>query len=335
VHHLNRRSFIGGSAAASAALLGTRGTARAATFEYKHGHHLTIDNPVHVRAVQMWAAVKRDTGGQLDVTVFPNQVLGTAPAMMQQLRAGGIQFMTGSGGTFSAINPVLAIDSTGFAFKSSDQFYAAQNGKLGTLLRAELAKLNIIAFRGMWEAGFRQVTTTAKPIRTPEDLAGLKIRTAIGPMWIDLFRSLGVAPTPIGGPELYTSLQTHVVDGQESEYAFIELLHLAEVEKYVAVTNHMFTAFYLAANGDALKALPENIQQIVAKHAETAAGLVRADAAALNLAVPDKLRRRGMLFTAVDQAAARRQLTAYYSRWQKEFGPTAWSILESYSGPLA
>ncbi len=335
MHYPNRRSFIAGSAAATAAYLGARGTARGATFEYKHGHHLTVDNPVHVRAVEMWAAVKRDTGGQLDVTVFPNQVLGTAPAMMQQLRAGGIQFMTGSGGTFSAIDPVLAIDSTGFAFKSADQFYAAQNGKLGTFLRAELAKLNIIAFRGMWEAGFRQVTTASKPIHAPEDLAGLKIRTAIGPMWIDLFRSLGAAPTPIGGPELYTSLQTHVVDGQESEYAFVELLHLAEVEKYVAVTNHMFTAFYLAANGDAFKALPENVQRIVATHAEVAAARVRADAAALNLAVPDKLRRRGMQFTSVDPAAARRQLASYYSRWQKTFGPTAWSILESYSGPLA
>lgn len=332
----SRGAFVAGSAAFGATYLAGRSSAQAApAFQYKYGHHLTIDNPVHVRLVQMWAAVKRETGGRLEVTIYPNQVLGTAPAMMQQLRSGAIQFMTASGGTFSAINPVLAIDSTGFAFKSADDFFAAHNGKLGEFLRGELAKVNIIAPPGMWEAGFRQVSTTSKPIHTPQDLVGLKIRTAIGPMWIDLFRSLGAAPTPIGGPELYTSLQTHVVDGQESEYAFIDLLHLAEVQKYVAVTNHMFTAFYMAANGDAYRALPPDIRATIVRNTLKYSKLVRADVNALNIAVPDKLRRLGMTFTKVDPNAARRVLTAYYARWQKTFGPTPWGILESYAGKLA
>jgi len=134
---------------------------------------------------------------------------------------------------------------------------------------------------------------------------------------------------------VYTALQTHVVDGQENPYAIIDTGKLYEVQKYLSVTNHMWSAFHMLANQEAWKALPPDIQSVVARNNAKYAVLQRRDVEGRNNSLADKLRRRGMVSNNADTSGFRPRLGGFYKKWRGEFGDTAWTLLEKRSGRLA
>ena len=119
-----------------------------------------------------------------------------------------------------------ALYGVGFAFKDYSQVWAALDGDLGAYLRRVIAKVNLHAFDKMWDIGFRQITSSTKPILTPEDLKGFKIRVPVSPLWTSLFSHLGASPTSINFSEVYSALQTHIVDGQENPLSLILIAKL-------------------------------------------------------------------------------------------------------------
>jgi TRAP-type transport system periplasmic protein len=189
----------------------------------------------------------------------------------------------------------------------------------------------------MWENGMRQITSSSKPMRTVADLAGFKIRTPAGELWVDLFKSLGAAPAPLNFSELYTALQTRVFDGQENPYAIIDVGRLYEVQKYLSVTNHMWSAYHFLGNQDAWKALPPDIQSVVERNLAKYAILQRRDTQLRNESLSEKLSRRGMVINKADTSGFRTKLTSsgFYTKWSAKFGAQAWSLLEKTSGKLA
>jgi TRAP-type transport system periplasmic protein len=114
----------------------------------------------------------------------------------------------------------------------------------------------------MWDHGFRQITASGKPIDTPKDLAGFKIRVPVSPMLVSSFKALGAAPTSMNLTELYTSLQTKVVDGQENPLNVVETAKLYEVQKYVSLTSHAWDGFWLVANKRSWNKLPEDLRKL-------------------------------------------------------------------------
>jgi tripartite ATP-independent transporter DctP family solute receptor len=332
---LSRARFASATAATLASIAFIRAEASAAQFEYKYASNLPVDHPLNVRMHEMWDTIKAETGGRLAVTVFPNNQLGGDTAMLTQLRSGALQFFTLDGGILQSIVPVAAIQGVGFAFKNSEAAFAAMDGPLGAYVRKEIEAKGLVVFEKMWENGMRQITSSTKPIRTADDLANFKIRTPPGRLWVDLFKSLGASPSPLNFSEVYTALQTHVFDGQENPFAIIDTAKLYEVQKYLSVTNHMWSAFWLLANDDAWKALPADIQAIVARNTAKFALLQRRDTALRNAALADKLSRRGLTIVQPDVPSFKRKLGDFYSRWKGEFGETAWNLLEARSGKLA
>jgi tripartite ATP-independent transporter DctP family solute receptor len=332
----SRRRFAAGSLAAFASIAIVRAPARAATFAYRYASNLSIDHPLNVRMIEMWAAVKRETGGRLDVTVFPNSELGGDTGMLAQLRSGALQFFTIDGGVLQSVVPVAAIQGVGFAFKDSNAAFAAMDGPLGAYVRKEIEAKGLAVLPKMWENGMRQITASNRPIKTAGDLAAFKIRTPPGRLWVDLFHSLGASPTPIAFAEVYTALQNHTVDGQENPYAVVDTAKLYEVQKYLSVTNHMWSAYWLLGNQDAWNALPPDIKAIVVRNASKYAVLQRRDTALLNASLADKLARRGMQVNSADTASFRAKLrdAKFYDHWRSEFGTTAWDLLEASSGKL-
>jgi TRAP-type transport system periplasmic protein len=328
---MQRSAFLAGTCA-SVALL--RAPARAAEWSYKYAHNLPVGHPLHIRTVQMWREVRDASGGRLDVTVFPNNQLGADPSAFAQLRSGAIQFFTASGGLIGSVVPLAQIENVGFAFKDATTAFHAMDGELGTVVRAEIDAKGLVALDRIWDNGMRQVTTSTKPILGVDDLAGFRIRTPPSALWVDLFRTLGAAPTPIPGAELYLALQTHVVDGQENALAGIEATRLYEVQKYLSFTNHMWAGYWMLANGDAWKALPADVQTIVQRANARYAVRQRRDVALLNASLADKLRRRGMELHRVEQAPFRAKLRPFYAKWKNEFGERPWSALERYAGTL-
>lgn len=334
---ITRGRFTAGTAAAFASIAVIRGTAEAAQWNYKYASNVSLDHPLNVRMRECWDAVRKETKGRLDVQVFPNNQLGGDTQALQQLRSGALQFFTLDGGILQSVVPVAAIQGVGFAFKDSAEAFRAMDGPLGDYVRDEITKQGLYVHPKMWENGMRQITSGTKPIRTAADLEGFKIRTPAGALWVDLFKSMGAAPGPLNFSEVYTALQTKVFDGQENPYAIIDTARLYEVQKYLSVTNHMWSAYHLLGNADAWKALPPDVQRIVDRNLTKYALLQRHDTQLRNESLSEKLARHGLATNRADTSGFRSKLASsgFYGRWRDKFGPQAWSLLEKTSGKLA
>ncbi|GAC1571501.1 MAG: TRAP transporter substrate-binding protein [Candidatus Elarobacter sp.] len=333
-----RGAFITSSAAAFASIAIVRAPAQAAEFTGKAGTNQPVDHPLSIAMKDLWDNVRKETNGKIDVTVFPNNQLGGDTAMLQQLRAGALQVMTLDGGILESVVPVAAIQSVGYAFSDPGHAFKAFDGKLGEYVRKEIGSKGIHAFEKIWENGMRQITTSSKPIRNAGDLSGFKIRTPNSKMALDVFKSLGAAPTPLNFSELYTALQTRVVDGQENPLANIEFARFYEVQKNLSLSGHMWGGYWLLSENEWWNKIPGDLQAIVAKNASSMTDRQRKDVMKLNDNLIGKLRSQGMAvneLSAADRNSMRAKLPDYYKRWKAEFGTTAWDLLEQYTGKLA
>jgi tripartite ATP-independent transporter DctP family solute receptor len=333
---VSRARFVAGSTAAVASIA-IASPARAAQWSYKYASNVAVDHPLNVRMRECWIAVNKETNGRLDVQMFPNNQLGGDTAMLAQLRSGALEFFTLDGGILQAVVPVAAIQGVGFAFRDSAQAFHAMDGPLGDYVRDAIRGAGMYVHPKMFENGMRQITSSSKPIRSAADLTGFKIRTPAGELWVDLFKSLGAAPAPLNFSELYTALQTRVFDGEENPYAIVDVGRLYEVQKYISVTNHMWSAYHLLGNQDAWKALPPDVQAVVERNLTKYALLQRRDTQERNDSLADKLVRRGMILNKADTSGMRTKLTSsgFYTKWRDKFGAQAWGLLEKTSGKLA
>ena len=181
--------------------------------------------------------------------------------MLSQLRSGALDFMTLSPLILGSLVPQAQINGVGFAFKDYKQVWAAMDGELGIYVRRQIAATGtIFAFDKIWDNGYREVTNSVRPINKPEDLKGIKLRTPPGPMWVSLFKALGASPTPLNFAEVYSALQSKVVDGQENPLAIIYTAKLYEVQKYCSMTNHMWDGYWFMGNKKLFEQLPSDLQ---------------------------------------------------------------------------
>jgi tripartite ATP-independent transporter DctP family solute receptor len=334
---VSRREFTTATAAAFATIGIMRAPAKAAQFDYKYAHNLPETTPLHQRMVQCWETVKKETNGRLEVATLPNGQLGGDTAVLTQLRTGAIQFFTLDGGILQSVVPLAAIQSIGFAFKDDNEGFRAFDGPLGNYVRKAINDANMYVHPKILGNGMRQITSSKGPVRSVADLAGFKIRTPAGALWVDLFKSLGASPIPINFSEMYTALQTRIADGQENPFAIISAAHLYEVQRYLSVTNHMWSAFHLLGNTGAWNALPPDIQAIVDRNLTKYILLQRQDNENLNASLSDDLVKKGMMRNRADAGSFRSKLVAsgFYDKWQRTFGGQAWSLLEAVTGKLA
>jgi len=150
-----------------------------------------------------------------------------------------------------------------------------------------------------------------------------------------MFGALGAAPTPIPASEMYVALQTHVVDAQENPFTIVETYRLFEVQKYLSVTNHMWSNFWIVANADAFGELPPDLQRLLRETLDRYALSNRREMGFRNGSLSDKLTRLGMQINAVETAPFRAKLADFYAKEKVEFGGAAWSLLETACGRLA
>ncbi|HTW85029.1 MAG TPA: TRAP transporter substrate-binding protein [Candidatus Sulfotelmatobacter sp.] len=332
-----RKTFLAGAAGTFASIAFVRAPARAAQFTLKWAHAVQLNHPLHVNAVLVKNAVAKRSNGRLAIEIYPNNVLGGDPAMLSQVRTGAIQLYSGYGGIYAAVAPLAGIEGIGFAFHDQPQALAAFDGQLGALVRAEMdEKGPFHTFARPWVNGFRQVTTSTKPIRVVGDMAGLKIRTPPTHIWTDMFSALGAAPTPIAASEMYTALQTHVVDAQENPFTILETYRLFEVQKYISVTNHMWSNFWVVANAQAWQSLPPDLQTILHEEIDAKALTNRRDMQLSEASLADKLVRRGMVLNRVEVGPFRARLASagFYAKEKVAFGDAAWTALERSVGYL-
>src|SRR5208283_6219848 len=182
--------------------------------------------------------------------------------MFSQTRTGALDFMSTSGVNQTVV-PVGGINAVAFAFENYDKVWAAMDGDLGDYVRAQFDKVGMHVIPKMLDNGYRNITTGEKQINTPDDLKGLKIRVPGNQLWVTLFSALGAAPTSINFGELYAALQTHVVDGEENPLALISSAKLYEVQKYIALTGHIWDGHYIFANQKKWAGLPDQVRYAI------------------------------------------------------------------------
>jgi TRAP-type transport system periplasmic protein len=304
---------------------------------YKYANNLPEAHPMNVRAREMAAAIKQETNGRFDLQIFPSSQLGSDTDTLSQIRSGGVEFFTLSGLILSTLVPAASINGMGFAFADYDTVWRAMDGDLGAYIRAQIAKANLIAMEKIWDNGFRQTTTSTKPVAAPDDFRGMKLRVPPSPLWTSMFKAFDASPASINFNEVYSALQTKIVDGQENPLAIISTAKLYEVQKYCSLTNHMWDGFWFLANQRAWQNLPDDVRTIVAKHINAAGLKEREDVAKLNASLQQDLTSKGLIFNRPDAAPFRSKLRAagFYTEWKSKYGEEAWSLLEKSVGKLA
>jgi len=336
----SRRTLL--KASAATAVIGGIGApyvarAQTAEFTYKYANNLPDSHPMNVRAMEMAAAIKSETNGRFDLQVFPNNQLGSDTDVLSQIRSGGVEFFTLSGLILATLVPAASINGVGFAFPDYDTVWKAMDGDLGAHIRGEIRKAGLEVMDKIWDNGFRQTTSSTRPINGPDDFKGFKIRVPVSPLWTSMFKAFDAAPASINFSEVYSALQTKIVEGEENPLAIIATAKLYEVQKYCSLTNHMWDGFWFLANRRAWEKLPEDVRKIVAKYINAAGVNERADTAKLNASLQQELATKGLIFNQPDVAPFRDKLRAagFYAEWKGKYGEQAWELLEKAVGKLS
>jgi TRAP-type transport system periplasmic protein len=336
----SRRTLL--KASAASAVLGGIGAplvarAQTAEFTYKYANNLPDGHPMNARAKEMAAAIKAETNGRFDLQIFPNNQLGSDTDMLSQIRSGGVEFFTLSGLILATLVPAASISGIGFAFPDYDTVWKAMDGGLGAHIRGEITKANLVVMDKIWDNGFRQTTSSSKPINGPDDFKGFKIRVPVSPLWTSMFKAFDAAPASINFSEVYSALQTRIVEGQENPLAIISTAKLYEVQKFCSLTNHMWDGFWFLANRRAWEKLPEDVRTIVAKNINAAAVKEREDVAKLNAGLQQELAGKGLTFNQPNVTPFREKLRSagFYGEWKGKYGEQAWELLEKSVGKLS
>jgi len=302
-------------------------------FHYRLGLNQPADSPTAQRLAEMAAAINSEAAGAFRLDIFPEGRLGLDPEMLADMRAGKLEFYL-SGALLGDLAPSSALPLMPFAFRQSRSVFAALDGALGDRIRGELARHRIFAFRPSLQNGFHHLTTTARPIRSAEDLAGLKIRSPGGALAGDFFRALGAEAGYVPFNRMYDALKERRFDGQSDPLGVVLSLKLHEVQTYLSLTGHWWSGFTLLANADAWSALPAATQEIVARNVEKFALLQRADVEAVNAGGAERVARLGMRVERADTASFRARLGGFYAHWREKAGAEAWGLLERHADGL-
>ena len=330
-----RRALLAG-AAAFPLLTMLKWPASAAEFELKYATGQDPSHPVNLRAQEALTRIREATSGRVDIKLFPANQLGSDTDLLTQVRNGSVEFFNLSSLILATLVPVSGITSVGFAFKNYDEVWGAMDGQLGDHIRSEIAKTPIFTVSKIWDNGFRHVTSSTREIKGPADLKGFKLRVPPAPPLTSLFKALDASPTPINFNEVYTSLQTKVVEGQENPLAIIATTRLYEVQKTCSLTAHVWDGYWVLGNKRAFAKLPADMQAIITRELDKSAGDQRADIAKLSDTLKADLKAKGITFIDVQQDDFRKALagTNFYAEWKQKYGPTAWDLMEKVSGKL-
>ena len=332
--NLTRRSLV----VAGTAAVAMPWIARAAQPEYrlKFGNIVSGDHPLNTVMAKAREKILKDTDGKVQIDIFPKNQLGSDADMLSQLRSGALELFGQTGVLMGTLVPVAAINGVGFAYPTYAKVWESLDGPLGKYIRGTFDKAGLYCLEKSWNHGFRQVTSSTKPIKTPEDLNGFKIRVPPAPLWTSLFKAFGAAPVSIPWAETYSAMQTKIADGLEQPLIGLLVDKMYEVQKYCSLTNHMWDGFWILSSKKVWERIPEKLREIIERDLNEAAVAQRAEVEQMNASLQTELNKRGLEFFNVKNDDFRAKLVAagFYKEWQKRFGEEAWALLEQTTGTL-
>lgn len=229
-----------------------------------HSEAADETNYIHGASAAFKEYVERESQGKISVNISPGGALGDADACMMQVMAGTLEIAGSiSDGSFAAVYPDYLVFSIPYLFKNDAHALSVLHGSFGNSFWQGFTEKTGVLHLASVSGGFRSTSNSKRPIRTPDDMAGLSIRTMNMAAHMEIMKNLGANVTPISWTELYSALQTGVVDGQENGIPSFVMGNLYEVQDYLTLDKHVWTTDSFVMSKQWYDSLPVAYQRII------------------------------------------------------------------------
>jgi tripartite ATP-independent transporter DctP family solute receptor len=292
-------------------------TTGAAPIEIRFGHVGFPGSLFDITANEYAKRVNAALKGKVEVKTFHSSQLGTDEAMVKAIRVGGIEMFLPST-IMSTVEPKYGVFEMPYIIVNRAHMKkVSADPKVKEVLFSPMPAKGM-RLLGYWENGFRHVTNNTRPVVNPDDLKGIKLRVPAGVWRVKMFRAYGASPSPLAFAEVYSALQSGVMDGQENPLAQIWGAKFQEVQKYLSFTGHVYTPAYPAISEDFWQKLPKDIQQTLEKIAVEVGDFARSEGERLDKELAAKLTTGQMKMNEVDKDAFIKASAAIYDEFGKE-----------------
>ena len=324
-----KRRAIATVIAGAVLLVATSSFAQYAERTIKWTNGVNEDHSVNVGVKKMQEVLNAKTGGKLKINAFWGGAAGGDLAGAQAARAGTQEIVCTSGSALTGIVKELGVLDLPFLFNSEQEAYAVLDGPMGKYLNKKLEDAGLVNL-GYWENGFRNLTNSRRPVGKVEDFDGIKLRVMQSTMYLDTFKTLGANPTPMAFGEVFTSLETKTIDGQENPFATIETAKLYEVQKYLSVTRHVYSPFFVLYSKKLWDQLNPQEQAALREAALEGQKVQREASRAQDQKSLAILRTKGMLINDFPPSEKARVMTALkpvYDKYVNSIGSEAYTLM--------
>ena len=321
----NRRGFLT-ALGATALAAGCRSRAERGVTILRLSHSMTAGRTaVHVLADTFREYTAQATNGAVQIRIFPSGTLGQEREVVQQLQEGLVDFMVSGTAIWGSVAPRIQVFDFPFLWRDWDHVHGAIDGGLGREAADYLERsVRMRPFAWGDSFGFRQVVTRARDVSDPSQLAGLKIRTIQSPIYVKAIELMGASPTPMAFGEVYTSLQTGVIDGYEHDASTTLQQRFYEVATHMARTRHIAGVLGLWASGATLSRMPSGLREVLEDAARRAAEHQRSMGAGEDTDAMQRLAERGMTIRDIDGRPFRQPAEDLWRREAHALNAAAW-----------
>jgi tripartite ATP-independent transporter DctP family solute receptor len=314
---------VGVAAAAAAVVPGFPAIVKAGTpakYVLRLSHtHATGDTALDVFAVKFKELAAAKSGGQVDIQIYPNGQLGQEREIVQQVQQGLCDFMASGTAIWGTVAPKIQILDLPFLFRDYDHIHKSMDGEVGQALAKYVEERTGARPLAYYDSfGFRSVVTRNKEVKSIDDLKGLKLRTLPSPIYVKAIELMGASPTPMAFGEIYTSLQTNVIDGYEHDANTTLMQKFFEVTKYFALTQHISGVLGIVASAKSIDALPPDMKKAVTDAAKEAAVFQRKRAPEEDEKSMVELKKKGMVINIVDRKPFAARAEPFLMSFSKE-----------------
>jgi tripartite ATP-independent transporter DctP family solute receptor len=291
--------------------------------ELRLGHVAPPGSLVALSAEEFARRVNEELAGRVHVTVFGSSQLGSDEVLLIKLRLGTVDFALPSTVMSSTVD-AFGFFEMPYLVKDRQHLKRIEEAIFWPVL-APLAEEKGFRIIGLWENGFRQITSSTRPIVTPADLRGIKLRTPKGRWRVELFQVFGAHPTPMSLSEVFVALQTGVLDGQENPLAQIHSSKFQEVQKYLSLTNHVYSPAFLTVGSEKWASHPADVRKTIERIARETQGYVYETAERMDRDLLEELKASGMQVNEADRESFVQASKAIFERFGRAVpGGTQW-----------
>lgn len=274
--------------------------AMAADITMRFGHVGKPGSLFEATANHFAGCVAEKSGGKVEVQTFGSSQLGDDKELLQKLKLGQVDFALPSS-VMSSVDGLFGVFEMPYIIKDRDHMRRVQEALMDKFQTA--ANNNGYYIVGLAENGFRHITNNVRPINVPEDLKGIKLRTPSGEWRVKMFREYGANPTPMEFSDVFTALQTGVMDGQENPYTQITSAKFQEVQKYLSITGHVYTPAYILSSKKGFDGQPADVQAVLTDCAGETQGVTYETAAKMETELLDVIKAAGVEVNEADKDA--------------------------------